>query len=31
VDRTGLGSYAVVDFGISCVEPLCSASGELVN
>jgi hypothetical protein len=31
VDRTGSGSCAVVSFGISGVELLCSATGELVN
>ena len=28
MDGTGLGSCAVVGFGISGVEPLCSASRE---
>jgi len=31
VDGTGSGSCAVVGFGISGVEPLCSATRELVN
>jgi hypothetical protein len=31
VDGTGSGSCVVVDFGISGVEPLCSAARELVN
>jgi hypothetical protein len=31
VDGTGLGSYAMVDFGIIGVESLCSATRELVN
>jgi hypothetical protein len=31
VDGTGSGSCAVVGFGISGVEPLCSAVRELVN
>ena len=31
MDRTGSGSCAVLGFGISSVEPLCSATGELVN
>jgi len=31
VDRTGSGSCAMVGFGISGVEPLCSAARELVN
>jgi len=30
VDGTGSGSCAVVGFGISSVEPLCSATTELV-
>jgi len=31
VDGTGSGSCAVVGFGINGVEPLCSATRELVN
>jgi hypothetical protein len=31
MDRTGSGSCAVAGFGISGVEPLCSAAAELVN
>jgi hypothetical protein len=31
VGRTGPGSYTIVGFGISGVEPLCSATRELVN
>ena len=31
MDGTGSGSCAVVGFGISGVEPLCSAVRELVN
>jgi len=31
VDRTGSRLCAVVGFGVSGVEPLCSAIGELVN
>jgi len=31
VDITGSGSCAVVGFGISGVESLCSATRELVN
>jgi hypothetical protein len=31
VDGTGSGSCAVVGFGISGFEPLCSATRELVN
>jgi hypothetical protein len=30
VDRTSLGSYSLVGFGINCVEPLCSATIVLV-
>jgi hypothetical protein len=30
VDRTGSGSRVAVGFGISGVEPLCSAARELV-
>jgi hypothetical protein len=31
VDGTGLGSCAVVGFGISGVEPLCSVIRDLVS
>jgi hypothetical protein len=31
VDGTGTGLCAVVGFGISGVEPLCSAARELVH
>jgi hypothetical protein len=31
MDGTGSGSRSVVGFGISGVEPLCSATGELIN
>jgi len=31
VDGTGSGSCVVLGFGISGVEPLCSAARELVN
>jgi hypothetical protein len=31
VDGNGSGLCAVVDFGVSGVEPLCSAARELVN
>ena len=31
MDGTGSGSCAVVGFGISGAEPLCSATRELVN
>jgi len=31
VDGTGSGSCAMVGFGISGVEPLCSATRKLVN
>ena len=31
MDGTGSGSCAVVGFGISDVEPLCSATRDLVN
>ena len=31
MDKTGSRSFVVVGFGISGVEPLCSATGELVN
>jgi hypothetical protein len=31
VDRTGLGLCAVEGFGISGIELLCSATGELVK
>jgi len=31
MDRTGLGLYAMVGFGISSVEPLYFGMGELDN
>jgi hypothetical protein len=31
VDRTGSGSCAMAGFGISGVEPLCSAARELIS
>ena len=31
MDGTGSGSCAMVGFGISGVEPLCSATRKLVN